>query len=223
MSEKATVKKYNIEIQKKSIKIIILIFFLINFVFFLIGFFVGKAANIKKINDNLAGKKIAEEIKTDTQLLAIENDTKILAAVANDTKTQNITNIADYKKSAQQIEEKKTEKSKETKTSKKSGEEQKKTAPSKSAAKKTVSKPKQEKFYTLEIYSYKTQREAEQFKDILKVRGLNAYIHKTESPRTGTLYKIRYGKFDSREKANNEGKRLENKGIIPNFYILEYN
>ncbi|MFH0925000.1 MAG: SPOR domain-containing protein [bacterium] len=64
-------------------------------------------------------------------------------------------------------------------------------------------------YYTIQIKSFKEAEEAYNFIDDLKIKGYPAYVKVTKIENKGTWYRVRVGKYDKMEEAEEIGERLQ--------------
>ena len=78
--------------------------------------------------------------------------------------------------------------------------------------------------YTLYLASFQKFQDAEKEKSRLELRGLKG-IEISEKILAGTgsrpWYRLNYGRFDSREEAVDQGRRLTERGVIQDFWPKE--
>ncbi|MBN2571655.1 MAG: SPOR domain-containing protein [Ignavibacteriales bacterium] len=63
-------------------------------------------------------------------------------------------------------------------------------------------------YYSIQVGAYKSQTNAQKLVNGLKSDGHDAYILSSESPESGVLYRVRIGKFSSRQEAEDYSKKL---------------
>ncbi|MEW6618744.1 MAG: SPOR domain-containing protein [bacterium] len=86
--------------------------------------------------------------------------------------------------------------------------------------KETPSSPSQEEF-TIQLQSSQNRERVEELLTELRNRGYLAYAIQVDLKEKGIWYRIRLGKYNSREEALNEAEKLKNKGVISNYLITK--
>ncbi|MDX2042101.1 MAG: SPOR domain-containing protein [Acidobacteriota bacterium] len=76
--------------------------------------------------------------------------------------------------------------------------------------------------YTIQIVAAPTQTEAEETANLLKAKGVDAYVLKSFLPGKGTFYRVRAGSFSNANEARQYGESLKQKGIVPEFFIAPF-
>ncbi len=114
-----------------------------------------------------------------------------------------------------------------------------KEAPTKSAAKKPkpatkaptkpkATKPKETKakkvskthpFFTLQVASFRSPREAQRYARMLGDRGYEAFVKRVNLPKKGVWYRVYVGRFKTFQEAKDFGRVLQKKEKIKTFYI----
>ncbi len=212
MSGKTPAKMYKFNLEKRGILIIILFFLLINLVVFTAGYLLRLTFESKE-----SGK--LKILKNDNSItyMPVNPDSAIIAAkISNDIKGKEDDSVLPATDQTKIID-KRIERPEQHQTTEKPKPKLQKKQNSTKPAKLQV--PQKTNFFTIEVYSYKNQIEAENFKDILAKRNCPAFISDEKTGGGQTAYKVRIGKYKTRIDANAEGKKLENRGIIPRFYI----
>lgn len=77
------------------------------------------------------------------------------------------------------------------------------------------------KIYTVQVGAYKEIDVAETVMNKLKKRGYSAYILAKEIPKEGKVYKVRIGEFPSRDRAEEQAKRIKSKEKMEAFVTLK--
>lgn len=95
----------------------------------------------------------------------------------------------------------------EQKSTPKSSDDQKRKAPKEVPIKGEL----KGSFYTVQVLAGNQRSKALRDSDALKTMGFSSYIQEEPQP-SGTLYKVRVGKFSSKEEALNEAAKLKKKG-----------
>ncbi|NIP30195.1 MAG: hypothetical protein GTN99_03495, partial [Candidatus Dadabacteria bacterium] len=62
--------------------------------------------------------------------------------------------------------------------------------------------------YTVQIASYKNEKDALELADKLESKGYEVYITKARVPQKGTWYRVRIGSYSSKNEAGNFGTKL---------------
>ena len=204
-------KKYILNIEQKAVKIIVFICLAILAVVFSAGYFTGKTVSFKNSRIDNQSNVLYKITPPDTSIIngtfQIADSGNPQTAANKDNGSRTVEGNPQNKPAVKVEEPPKNVESADNKSNKQT------------SVKKTPlkSKPvKKNRTYLIEVYSYKTSKEAESFRDILKTRGCDAYTVKS-----GKMFKVRIGKFKNRRDAVYEARRLESKGIIPHFYIQE--
>lgn len=204
-------KKYILNIEQKAVKIIIFICLAILAVVFGAGYFTGKTVSFKNSRVENQSNVLYKITQPDTSIL---NGT---FQIADSGKQQTAANKGnDSQTAAENAENKSGAKTEEPPKNVDAAANPNNKQPAGKKNNLKTKPSKKNKTYLIEVYSYKTSKEAESFRDILKTRGCDAYTVKS-----GNMYKVRIGKFKVRRDAVYEARRLESKGIIPHFYIQE--
>jgi cell division septation protein DedD len=76
--------------------------------------------------------------------------------------------------------------------------------------------------FTVQIESVQSQAVAESVVQQLKARGLEAYWVKSNIAGIGLRYRVRVGQFPTRTAAKLHGARLQQRGVITDFFVAEY-
>ena len=80
-------------------------------------------------------------------------------------------------------------------------------------------RPGESAVYTLQVASYETREEAEQFANDLRSRGHRVFLVRTSTPERGTWYRVRVGPFHSRREAVRAQARFERTERLPTFLV----
>ncbi len=75
------------------------------------------------------------------------------------------------------------------------------------------------KFYSIQVASFRSPKEAERYVRMLRDKGYEAFVKKVELPKKGLWYRVYVGRFKTFEKAKNFGLTLQKKEKIKTFYI----
>ncbi len=75
------------------------------------------------------------------------------------------------------------------------------------------------KFYTLQVASFRSPKEAQKYARFLSSRGYEALVRKVNLPKKGLWYRVYVGRFKSLAEAKAFGQELARKEKIKNFYI----
>lgn len=76
--------------------------------------------------------------------------------------------------------------------------------------------------FTVQIVAAPSQAEAEATVKELKIKGIEAYILKSQVPGKGTFYRVRAGLFSNASDARKYGETLKQQSIVPEFFIAPY-
>jgi hypothetical protein len=76
--------------------------------------------------------------------------------------------------------------------------------------------------FTVQIESVQTQTVAESIVQQLRARGLEAYWIKSNIAGVGMRYRVRTGRFPTRAAAKLHGAQLQQRGVITDFFVAEY-
>lgn len=223
---------YKIIIKRKTAKIIILLFFLINLVMFLSGFFLGKGSSLKSEikdgNKNIKGSEsvVYNPVDTNSALKTVEDNNKPVEIKNLPAQTPAVSTLDSKKDENNNIIKNESDKKEQTTANDLKNDKKKKQQDKRKNNNKKTEKNKsdenndsvEKENFTLEVYVYDNKLSAESFRDILSKRGYPAFID-SETSKGKTLYRVRLGKFKSRRDAVNEGKKLVSKGIIPKYFV----
>ncbi len=75
------------------------------------------------------------------------------------------------------------------------------------------------KFYTLQVASFRSPKEAQKYARFLSSRGYEALVRKVNLPKKGLWYRVYVGRFKTLAEAKTFGQELARKEKIKNFYI----
>jgi len=76
--------------------------------------------------------------------------------------------------------------------------------------------------YAVQVAAFESPESAEELAQGLRARGLDAYWVKTVVPGKGTWYRVRIGKFPSRNVARNYAERLLQSELLDSYFIFAY-
>ncbi|HOK39924.1 MAG TPA: SPOR domain-containing protein [bacterium] len=200
-----------INIERRTLKIILWLNLFLFIGFFILGFFVGST-----LKRNKEPKK--EIVKQNNEEIKVEQENK--EPIRESDKITEEKKISKKEEIKSETEEKKV--NEQRVISKKNGETKKEKLPEKivveTGREKNISK--KEKLYTIQVMSLKDKIEAEHIVNSLKNFGCDARIYEVKL-QTGIWYRVRIGNFTTKDEAFREGKRLEENGIIKSFWISE--
>ncbi|MGH9756068.1 MAG: SPOR domain-containing protein [Blastocatellia bacterium] len=80
----------------------------------------------------------------------------------------------------------------------------------------------QDAIYTVQFKASPTREEAEDVVRQLKAKNISAYIIKSVVPGKGVFYRVRAGVFSNRNDANKFGANLQQRGVVPEFFVTAY-
>ncbi len=80
-------------------------------------------------------------------------------------------------------------------------------------------RPGEDSVFTLQVASFETQEEAQEFAADLRTRGHPIFLVRTGTPERGTWYRIRVGPFHSRREATTYQSRFERRERLPTFLV----
>ena len=186
-----------INIERRTLKIILWLNLFLFIGLFLLGFVIGKSIGSKEIK--IAA---ADDIHTPPKQQVVKKEKIQKPAVK--------TKI---------LEKEKTKKSvKKTMKYPPKIVVEKKEKPKPQKTKKKVTG--KSKTYTIQVISLKDLQEAKKIRDSLKRQECDARVSEKKLS-TGIWYRVRIGNYITKEIAFKEGKKLEEKGIINSFWISE--
>ncbi len=91
------------------------------------------------------------------------------------------------------------------------------------ATKPKETKPKQvsksHPFFTLQVASFRSPREAQRYARMLGDRGYEAFVKRVNLPKKGVWYRVYVGRFKTFQEAKDFGRVLQKKEKIKTFYI----
>jgi SPOR domain len=76
--------------------------------------------------------------------------------------------------------------------------------------------------YTVQIKASPNKAEAEEEVRQLKAKNISAYIVKSDVPGKGVFYRVRAGVFSTRNDANRFGADLQQRGVVSEFFVTNY-
>jgi len=76
--------------------------------------------------------------------------------------------------------------------------------------------------FTVQIKASPTRAEAEEEVRQLKAQNVSAYIVKSDVPGKGVFYRVRAGVFTNRNDANRFGADLQQRGVVSDFFVTNY-
>jgi sporulation related protein len=76
--------------------------------------------------------------------------------------------------------------------------------------------------FTVQIKASPTRAEAEEEVRQLKAQNVSAYIVKSDVPGKGVFYRVRAGVFSNRNDANKFGANLQQRGVVSDFFVTNY-
>jgi len=76
--------------------------------------------------------------------------------------------------------------------------------------------------YTVQIKASQNRAEAEEEVRQLKAKNISAYIVKSDVPGKGVFYRVRAGVFTTRNDANRFGADLQQRGVVAEFFVTNY-
>ena len=76
--------------------------------------------------------------------------------------------------------------------------------------------------YTVQIKASPNKAEAEEEVRQLKAKNISAYIVKSDVPGKGVFYRVRAGVFSTRNDANRFGAELQQRGVVSEFFVTNY-
>jgi hypothetical protein len=76
--------------------------------------------------------------------------------------------------------------------------------------------------YTVQIKASQNKAEAEEEVRQLKAKNISAYIVKSDVPGKGVFYRVRAGVFSTRNDANRFGADLQQRGVVSEFFVTNY-
>jgi hypothetical protein len=76
--------------------------------------------------------------------------------------------------------------------------------------------------YTVQIKASPNKAEAEEEVRQLKAKNISAYIVKSDVPGKGVFYRVRAGVFATRNDANRFGADLQQRGVVSEFFVTNY-
>jgi outer membrane biosynthesis protein TonB len=76
--------------------------------------------------------------------------------------------------------------------------------------------------YTVQIKASPNRAEAEEEVRQLKAKNISAYIVKSDVPGKGVFYRVRAGVFSTRNDANRFGADLQQRGVVSEFFVTNY-
>jgi hypothetical protein len=76
--------------------------------------------------------------------------------------------------------------------------------------------------YTVQIKASPNKAEAEEEVRQLKAKNISAYIVKSDVPGKGVFYRVRAGVFTSRNDATRFGADLQQRGVVSEFFVTNY-
>jgi len=76
--------------------------------------------------------------------------------------------------------------------------------------------------YTVQLEALPLLESAQERVKQLKAQGLDAYIVKSQVTGKGTFFRVRVGKFSNQNEARKYGASLQNRGVVPAYFIAAY-
>jgi photosystem II stability/assembly factor-like uncharacterized protein len=76
--------------------------------------------------------------------------------------------------------------------------------------------------FAIQVAAVSAEADARQMVSVLRAKGLDAYWIKTQVPGKGTRYRIRLGRFTSREEAQRQAEQARSRHFIKEFIIADY-
>ncbi|MDI6736407.1 MAG: SPOR domain-containing protein [bacterium] len=81
--------------------------------------------------------------------------------------------------------------------------------------------PSEEGKYTIQLQSSRDRQKVEELLTELRNRGYAAYVIQADLKEKGVWYRIRLGKYDSKEEAIQDAERLKNMGVFSSYLITK--
>ncbi len=104
---------------------------------------------------------------------------------------------------------------------KEAGKEVKEVARSKAASppQKSVKAPPAKPFYSVQVASLRSEKEAQRYVNYLRERGYKAFYRRVTLPQKGTWFRVYVGRFRTLAEARRFGEELKRREKLKSFYV----